>query len=121
MKRFILVLILLLSVSGLFGENKTIYENTRGLSYLHFYEDENGCYFIYAEELKDTECFNIINIMSYDKQKLSDIVVYFLDHKGMKRNFLNNLEELGMTPDSKETVFYNSYPKIKIFYSYFVE
>ena len=125
MKRFILVLILALSASGLFAERKTLYEKTRGLSSLYFYEytTENNHYFmIYAKELNTVGSTNIIKIRSYNKQKLSDVIQYFLEHDGLTMKFLENINELDyVTLVKKETEFFDESPKIRINYTFFVE
>lgn len=123
MKRFILVLILALSVSGLFAERKTLYKNTRGLSSLYLYEittEEDHYFLIYAEELKDVGNYNKIKIKSYDKQKLSDIILFFLDNGGLQRKFEDNINKLNLELVDKNTEFMNA-SKIITHYNYFVE
>ena len=120
MKRFLFILFLLFATFEIAAEPKIIHENYRGLSELRFYETENG-YYIYAEELHEVDCYNIIYITG-DKQKLSDIITYFLDHNGMKRNFINNLQELdNVKLISKETKFFDITPTIRIYYNYHAE
>ena len=120
-KLFLIVIILTIFSSGLFAESKTIFEKSRGLSYLRFYENQER-YFIYAEELKDVGQKTIIHVRGYDKQKLSDVVIALIDDNGMNGNFLNNIKELdSITFDKKETEFSETSPKIVVHYYYFVE
>ena len=120
MKRFLFILFLLFSAFEIAAESKIIYKNYHGLSELELYKTEKG-YYIYAEELHEVDCHNIIYITG-DKQKLSDIITYFLDHNGMKRNFINNLQELdNVKLISKETKFFDTTPTIRIYYNYHAE
>lgn len=123
MKRAVSLIVIFLTICccELFAESKTIFEKSRGLSYLRFYENQER-YFIYAEELKDVGQKTIIHVRGYDKQKLSDVVIALINDNGMNGNFLNNLEKLDyVTFDKKETEFSESSPKIVVHYYYFVE
>ena len=124
MKRFLIILLLVLSASGLFAESKILFQKERGLSYLYLYEvstEENHYFYIYAKELKDVGIYNVIKIRSYDKQKLRDVIEYFLEHDGLQQKFLENIEELDyITLVKKETEFTDN-SKMKVNYNFFVE
>lgn len=123
MKRAVSLIVIFLTICccELFAESKTIYEKSRGLSCLRFYENES-VYYIYAEELKEYGQRTIILIRSLDKQKLSDVVVSLLDNEGIKGNFLNNLQKLDyVTFEKKETKFSKTQPEINIYYYYYME
>lgn len=129
MKKIILALSLILSACGLCAESKILYENKRGLSYLYLYEfttEETIYYKIYASELATTDSENILEIRCYDKQKISDVLEYLLNNDGMKGLFLSNMNNLELKYNNiilkdKTTDYYDTFPKIRTTYTFFVE
>lgn len=81
MKRFILVLVLVLSASGLFAEDKKLYEKKNSNSFIELYETmESPKYYILIYEKDFEEGYNYCIVNCDDKDKITVFLKYLLDH-----------------------------------------
>ena len=81
MKRFILVLILFLSVSGLFAKEKKLYEKKTSVSVIELYEStESPRYYISVYEKDIEEGYNNCIINCDDKDKITEFLKYIINH-----------------------------------------
>lgn len=81
MKRFLLVLLLVLSVSGLFAKDKKLYEKKSSVSVIELYEStDKPKYYISIYEKDIEEGYNNCIINCDDKEKLTEFLKYLLNH-----------------------------------------
>lgn len=81
MKRFILVLLLVLSASGLFAKDKKLYEKKTSVSVIELYEStDKPKYYISIYEKDIEEGYNNCIINCDDKEKLTEFLKYLLNH-----------------------------------------
>ena len=81
MKRFILVLVLILSVSGLFAKDKRLYEKKTSVSVIELYEStESPKYYISIYEKDIEEGYNNCIVNCDDKDKITEFLQYIINH-----------------------------------------
>ena len=81
MKRFILVLVLILSVSGPFAKDKRLYEKKTSVSVIELYESaESPKYYISIYEKDIEEGYNNCIINCDDKDKITKFLQYIINH-----------------------------------------
>lgn len=81
MKRFLLVLLLVLSASGLFAKDKKLYEKKTSVSVIELYEStDKPKYYISIYEKDIEEGYNNCIINCDDKEKLTEFLKYLLNH-----------------------------------------
>jgi hypothetical protein len=118
MKRFILVLLLVLSASGLFAKDKRLYEKKTKMSWLELYETEVEAhkYYISAYDWLNEDENNWNIIYCDDKQKAQNFVYYLRNHNlnGLYNPTIvayealhEELELLTQGQDLKDNVFVN--------------
>ena len=81
MKRFLLVLLLVISASGLFAKDKKLYEKKTSVSVIELYEStDKPKYYISIYEKDIEEGYNNCIINCDDKEKLTEFLKYLLNH-----------------------------------------
>lgn len=81
MKRFIFILILILSVSGLFAKDKKLYEKKTSVSVIELYEtSESPKYYISIYEKDIEEGYNNCIVNCDDKDKITEFLQYIINH-----------------------------------------
>ena len=81
MKRIILVLLLILSASGLFAKDKNLYTKKTSVSRIELYESkEEPKYYISIYEKDIEEGYNSCIIECNNKEKLTEFLLYIINH-----------------------------------------
>lgn len=81
MKRCIIVLLLVLSASGLFAKDKKLYEKKTDVSVIELYESaESPKYYISIYEKDIEEGYNNCIINCNDKDKITEFLQYVINH-----------------------------------------
>lgn len=83
MKRFVLVLVLILSVSGLFAKTKRIYQKKTNISVLELYQDdeiEGARFCLTTYEKATNDEYDYCQIMCDNEQQIKQFMKYLLNH-----------------------------------------
>jgi hypothetical protein len=81
MKKLFIVLVALLSVSGLFAKDKRLYEKKTSVSVIELYEStESPKYYISIYEKDIEEGYNNCIVNCNDKDKITEFLQYIINH-----------------------------------------
>ena len=104
MKRFLLVLLLVLSASGLFAKDKKLYKKKTSISVIELYEStDKPKYYISIYEKDIEEGYNNCIINCDSKEKLTEFLKYLLNHN-LNNHYTSTVTAYEVTNDDLQLI-----------------